>query len=594
MPADHPSSFVRVASLQELQQRGVVVVTAADRPVAVFHHDGRAFAVDNRCPHLGFPLHKGTVKDGLVTCHWHEARFDLCSGCTFDLWADDVPAYDTRIEDGVVFVASRPRHAPDRDFYLRRLNHGLQHNISLIQAKAILGLRRLKTDWKDVLREIARFGVAHHDNWGEGMTLLAIAANLVASLDEQTAREVVFRAARQVADDCSDAVPRRERTPIEDGPHSPDRLGRWLCNWVRCRHRDAAERVLLTAAENLGPSPRLADLVFTAAAERVYAQIGHVFDATNKAFELLDAVGWDLADDVLPLVVQQTVMARGAEEDAHWHHPVEIIAPLQLAEQRLPALLQQGEDLRRSGKPAADWNEPPQLVPTLLGEDPLAVIELLLHELAAGAPPAELARRVAYAAALRLARFAMTNEVADWFNPRHTFIFANAVYQATRRSPTPGVVRGIFHAALSVYQDRFLNLPAARLPADELLHSLADDPRTLCAELLAALDRRADVDAAAALVARFLRLGHDQERLIDTLALATAREDLDFHAMQVLEAGARQARAWGRHERAEHVLIAVTRQLAAFCPTPRAAHQIATIAARLDRGEKMYEGDTPV
>ena len=39
----------------------------------------------------GFPLDRGSVEDGILTCHWHHARFELASGCTFDLWADDVP-----------------------------------------------------------------------------------------------------------------------------------------------------------------------------------------------------------------------------------------------------------------------------------------------------------------------------------------------------------------------------------------------------------------------------------------------------------------------------------------------------------------------
>jgi hypothetical protein len=41
-------------------------------------------------------------------------------------------------------------------------------------------------------------------------------------------------------------------------------------------------------------------------------------------------------------------------------------------------------------------------------------------------------------------------------------------------------------------------------------------------------------------------------------------------------------------------MVGVVRQLAAFCPTPRAGHQTATIAVRLDRGEKMYENGEPV
>jgi nitrite reductase/ring-hydroxylating ferredoxin subunit len=39
-------------------------------------------------PAHGLPLERGCVEDGILTCHWHHARFDLESGCTFDLWGD--------------------------------------------------------------------------------------------------------------------------------------------------------------------------------------------------------------------------------------------------------------------------------------------------------------------------------------------------------------------------------------------------------------------------------------------------------------------------------------------------------------------------
>src|SRR5262245_52593950 len=100
---------IHVATLDELQAKKVIVVRGADRPIAVFVDEGAVAAVDNRCPHMGFPLSRGNVRDGILTCPWHHARFDLCSGCTFDLWADDVEPYTTEIRDGVVYVASMPR-----------------------------------------------------------------------------------------------------------------------------------------------------------------------------------------------------------------------------------------------------------------------------------------------------------------------------------------------------------------------------------------------------------------------------------------------------------------------------------------------------
>src|SRR6478752_8828994 len=83
--AKHADDFIRVATLEELKAAGMIVVRGARCPILVVYDHGKVFALDNRCPHLGFPLHRGSVEDGILTCHWHHARFDLASGCTFDL-----------------------------------------------------------------------------------------------------------------------------------------------------------------------------------------------------------------------------------------------------------------------------------------------------------------------------------------------------------------------------------------------------------------------------------------------------------------------------------------------------------------------------
>lgn len=85
--------LVRAASLVDLQRAGCLPVQVEGHTVALFFHNEHVYAVDNRCPHMGFPLHRGTVQDGVLTCHWHHARFDLSSGGTFDQWADDVRVY---------------------------------------------------------------------------------------------------------------------------------------------------------------------------------------------------------------------------------------------------------------------------------------------------------------------------------------------------------------------------------------------------------------------------------------------------------------------------------------------------------------------
>jgi hypothetical protein len=76
----------------------------------------------------------------------------------------------------------------------------------------------------------------------------------------------------------------------------------------------------------------------------------------------------------------------------------------------------------------------------------------------------------------------------------------------------------------------------------------------------------------------------------DMLTFATVREDLDFHSLQVLEAGVNQCHAWGDGgAECENIFVGVSRNLAAHCPTRRAGQQTAIIAERLHRGEKMFE-----
>src|ERR687886_2050592 len=115
---------VHVGSLEALQKEGRLLTKAGGHGVCVFWHDGRAYALDDRCPHMGFPLHRGSVESGLVTCHWHNARFDLRSGGTLDPWADDVRAYPVEIDDGRVVVVVAPE-ADRRSHLQHRLEEGL-------------------------------------------------------------------------------------------------------------------------------------------------------------------------------------------------------------------------------------------------------------------------------------------------------------------------------------------------------------------------------------------------------------------------------------------------------------------------------------
>ena len=133
---------------------------------------------------------------------------------------------------------------------------------------------------------------------------------------------------------------------------------------------------------------------------------------------------------------------------------------------------------------------------------PDAVVDALVDAAAAGATAEQLGRAVAFAAALRIVRFHTQNDHGDWNIVHHAFTTANALHQALVRHPTPELLRGVVPRRLRVYLDRFLNVPAARLPQ-------ADDRRPRRARRRAGTSR-ARSTGPGAIVAGYLRGGGDR------------------------------------------------------------------------------------
>jgi nitrite reductase/ring-hydroxylating ferredoxin subunit len=583
------SAWVYAGNLEELKARGMTIVQAHRGPLLVICDGSGCFAVDNRCPHLGFPLHRGSVADGILTCHWHHARFDVASGGGFDLWADDLPTAEVQVRGGEVWVTPEPRYADGEAHWKNRLCAGLEHNLALVIAKAILGLRMQGIAPHELVREAALFGARHREHWGTGLTVLAALANLIRNLPDDATYLALYKGIRNVAEDCEGQPARHARQPL-DKPVPAQTLARWLRHWTAVRHPDAAERTLLTAIHAESAPAELAELMLVAATDRVYADGGHALDFINKAFELLEHIGWQHASAILPTTTSLLTSARGAEESNAWRHPVDLIAVCADAANEAPAAIAAGCDRRGT------WKGTRALVDTLLGDSAHDAMHALIAAVREGALLSELGGALAYAAALRIARFGTANEHSDWEAAHHAFTYANALHrmlirlEAGGRVATAETLRGLLHGAMSLYLLRFLNVPPAKLPGEarDRLDDLPEDGALLCEQFLDALDRHGALDLAPRYVARYLTMGRDPERLLATLAQAVLREDAGFHTYQMLEAATGQFRYWSNGPEGRHILVASARYLAAHSPTERGELQTATVARKLARGQRLY------
>jgi nitrite reductase/ring-hydroxylating ferredoxin subunit len=576
----------KVGTLDELRAEGRLTGKVGSQPVCVFWSDGGAFAVDDRCPHLGFPLHRGTVESGLLTCHWHHARFALASGGTLDPFADDVRAHAVEIEGTDVFVVVEAEADPEAH-HRRRLEEGLAQGLTLVIAKAVLGLMDVLGPEEGSLAAVeagVRFGVHNRDaGWGSGLTVLTAMADLLPVLDPPDRPLALVHGLAFVARDTRGRPPRFPLSPLTASIPLP-RLRSWYRRFVDTRNGSAAERVLATAADSADPA-ELAELMGAAVTDHLFVDAGHTIDFTNKSFEALDLLGWEHAPLVLPSLARQTAAASREDDSGPWRHPYDLVGLL--------APVQTGGRAAEPGPPADAAADPPgdgdteELAWTVIwADDPAEIVGCLDKAIAGGASLEQLARAVAYAAGLRLVRFHNQNDHGDWDVVHHGFTAASATHQLIRRAPAPELARGVYQVAMKVFLDRFLNVPAARLPGEDAWRS----PRPDLSGLQACWDRDGMVDEAGAIVYGWLRSGGEQAAVGAALCSALLAEDAEFHWYQTVEAAVRQAAAWpAGSEPAALLLVGATRFLAAHTPTRRELAQVVRTATRLRRGDVLYE-----
>jgi hypothetical protein len=519
-------------------------------------------------------LHRGTVEHGLLTCHWHNARFDLATGDTLDPFADDVRAYPVVIEGDTVFLVVEPE--PDRVAYLQhRLAEGLEQGLTLVTAKAVLGLLEAGVPLADIVRTGVDYGTTYRaQGWGAGLTVLVAMANLLPHLADDDRALALVHGLSFVSRDTRNRPPRFPLTPLgADSERAPpgDRLASWYRRFIDTRSADAAERTLATAiASGLG-AHKVHGMMLSAATDHVFLDEGHTLDFTNKAFEAVGLLGWPAAEAILPTLVAQTAGAHRHEEDGMWRHPHDLVG----------LLAQTTLEYRDTPTNGFDDTATAALAWTLLADEPQPVVAALVESATAGASAEQLGRSLALAAGLRITRFHIQNDHGDWDVVHHAFTHANALHQRLAAHPTPELLRGVVAGALRVYLDRFLNIPAARLPKPTV-HSLD--------ELHACWDNQGHVDRAGEIAYGHLATGGDPAELIAALGHALLAEDAEFHWIQTVEGAVRQFHAWPPGSDEAALLLAGTaRFIAAHTPTRRELPQVVRIATQLRRGEELFE-----
>lgn len=103
-PVHQGEGRIRLGASGEFKEGKGALVRTQTEDLAVFRHNGRMFAVANRCPHQGGSLSQGKIENGYVVCPWHGYQFSMEDGKGPPNFGDHVAHYPLIEENDSVFI----------------------------------------------------------------------------------------------------------------------------------------------------------------------------------------------------------------------------------------------------------------------------------------------------------------------------------------------------------------------------------------------------------------------------------------------------------------------------------------------------------
>lgn len=436
------SNWVRAAAVADIRDRGAKSFAYLDKRIALFWTPDGVFASDNRCPHQGYALVRADVKDGVLTCAWHNWKFELGTG-TCRYGGENIRTYPVQIRDGQVFIdIADPSAEIIRPDLFRSLTAAMGDLDIGRVARDAMRLQRIGTPLADVVREGVRYAAPRAEyGWDHSLATLADCLRMSQFFDESLRALPVIQGLSVAAED-------QVRRPARGRPEPIDPVARY---WsiagalsaypalVEAERADEAEALLrgLIAA---GVSPSVLRHTLLTAVTDHFLAYGHSMIFVQKAFELLDGIGWQEADAVLSPLVPEMVLGTRYDKLPYMR---KFLQAWEGAEPDLAGLA------RRGGTGGFDQVG---YCRALTDGSPEDAAGALVRALEAGAPTTAVIDATGRAAAERLARFDIELDLDDtnqwgWLDVTHTLTYLNALRWAWSADPSPQVLRGLFHAA---------------------------------------------------------------------------------------------------------------------------------------------------
>ncbi len=439
MPVDE---WVPAVSIDDLSVGERKMFRHYDKRIALFRTANDIYAIDNRCPHQGYALLQGDIKEETLTCAWHNWKFELDQGGRASFGGEAVRSYPVKVRNGQVFVDITD---PAAEVIAPQLFESLIEAMGEVDigrmARDTMRLRKIGTPLAEVVREGVSFGAPRMEyGWNHSMATLTDCLNLAALFEGELQSLPVVQGMSVVSHTEVRRPPRPRPDPIDpvEMYGSVDDALAAYPELVDDEQQEEAE-ALLRGLIGTGVAPdRIRHALLSAITDH-FLGYGHPMIYTQKAFEMLDNIGWEEADSVLGPLVPNMVLSTRYDRLPYMR---KFLNEWETANPDLEQLYSSQNGVTFD---ASSFQR------SLLDGDPDHAFEALNSALTAGVSVASILDATSLTAAERFRRFDIDLDADDtnewgWLDVTHNMTYLDALRWAWSLNPSPELLRGVYHA----------------------------------------------------------------------------------------------------------------------------------------------------
>lgn len=536
----------KVGDIVEIPEGGAKSVELDEgRTIALFNDAGKIYATDNQCPHMGYPLTRGVIRHGILTCDWHGRSFDLEAGGCFNVECDDLQTFPAQVRNGEIWLQVGDFTYKRKNEHLRLLWEGLLSEDRWTMSKAIALLLNGGVPEEEIVEIILRhlgrhIASSHGAEGGHDVSRLINGLSIGRKYGGADRLIAITTAA------CSASGGADERLEVLTLPQPVS----WknIEGWVRMFSHDGQsgriERCLFTA-HHLGATEKILPLLFDCAVEPHFLGFPDNLISLGYLSEMIDVFGWEKGGE-LAFNLGAKLVGRGRGEPERFRR--DAVSLMTDMTSSTDAATQDSE----SGYDEDDF------VNALTSVNIQRSFAAVDGALKTGVKIDELITTLVLLAADRMARTPV-NVDAGWPCLTTELNLAASLRTVQRIAGDKAVANGIFHAAWLTFDNRWLNIPPRSLKeplAGEKLDVSSEDAGVQ--QIVNSIEIL-DVQGIGRQVLAYLDAGYSGTRLLQEMGRAILWNDTASEILPTLRTVFEEWERCAGHPGRNQLLVALAR-----------------------------------